>query len=411
MMTLPGLALFYGGLVRRKNVVSVLAQCFGITGMVTVVWWLCGYSLIFGANFTPDPTHPTTLGFFFGGTEFNLFKGVNSIPNTNYGNWVSQNVYACFQLMFAVITPALIIGSIAERMKYSALMLFMTAWMFVVYFPQAHMLWGITGFMNGCWNAVAPIKAIDFAGGTVVHMSSGWSALTLCIILGPRLGFGKVPMPPHSIVNVLIGTGLLWVGWYGFNSGSAVAGDVIAANAFTTTTLATATGAMTWALVEWVVKGKPTCLGYCSGAVAGLVVITPAAGYVNPTGSMWIGLASGTIPFFFVYKVKGWLGYDDALDTFGVHAIGGTTGAIMTGILADPNVNANLPTFLGTLISTHTLWIEQVKAVGVTICLACCGTAIIAFILKFTIGIRPTPEQEEQGLDLTDHSEEGYILD
>ena len=210
---------------------------------------------------------------------------------------------------------------------------------------------------------------------------------------------------------MLIGTGLLWVGWYGFNSGSAVAGDVIAANAFTTTTLATATGAMVWALVEWVVKGKPTCLGYCSGAVAGLVVITPAAGYVNSTGAMWIGLAAGTIPFFFVYKVKGWLGYDDALDTFGVHAIGGTTGAIMTGILADPGINANLPTFLATQISTHVLWIEQVKAVGVTILLACCGTAIIAYILKFTIGLRPTPEEEEKGLDLTDHSEEGYILD
>ena len=333
------------------------------------------------------------------------------MPNTNYGNWVGQNVYACFQLMFAIITPALIVGSIAERMKYSALMIFMTVWMFVVYFPQAHMVWGVTGLMNGCWNAVAQIKAIDFAGGTVVHMSSGWSALTLCLILGPRLGFGKVPMPPHSIVNVLIGTGLLWVGWYGFNSGSAVAGDVIAANAFTTTTLATATGAMVWALVEWVVKGKPTCLGYCSGAIAGLVVITPAAGYVNSTGAMYIGLAAGIIPFFFVYKVKGWLGYDDALDTFGVHAIGGTTGAIMTGILADPGINANLPTFLATQISTHTLWIEQVKAVGVTILLACIGTAVIAYILKFTIGIRPTPEEEEKGLDLTDHSEEGYILD
>ena len=218
-------------------------------------------------------------------------------------------------------------------------------------------------------------------------------------------------MPPHSIVNVLIGTGLLWVGWYGFNSCSAVAGDVVAANAFTTTTLATATGALVWALIEWVVKGKATCLGYCSGAVAGLVVITPAAGYVNSTGSMWIGLAAGVIPFFFVYKVKGWLGYDDALDTFGVHAVGGTTGAIMTGILADPAVNSNLNTNLKALIANHTLWIEQVKAVGVTIVLSCVGTAIIAYIIKFTIGLRPTPEQEEQGLDLSDHGEEGYILD
>jgi Amt family ammonium transporter len=282
-MTLPGLALFYGGLVRKKNVLSVLAQCLGIAGLVTILWWMCGYSLVFGKNFN-NP--------FFGGSEYFFLSGVNSAPNTDYAYWVSQNVYSMYQLMFAIITPALIIGAIAERMKYTALLIFITFWMFLVYFPMAHMVWGITGFMNGIWNPGSAIKAIDFAGGTVVHMTSGWSALILCLILGQRLGFKKEPMPPHSMVLCMIGTGMLWVGWYGFNAGSAVAADGIAANAFMTTTLATAVGAFTWATIEKIFRGKESVLGYCSGAVADLVVITPAFVFVYVTGVMILGFVA-----------------------------------------------------------------------------------------------------------------------
>ncbi len=258
-MTLPGLALFYGGLVRRKNILSVMAQCLLITGLVTILWWLCGYSLVFHSG-----------NAFLGGLGFAFLNNVTSAPNTDYSYWVSHNVFAMYQLMFAIITPALILGAIAERMKFSAIFLFMTLWMFVVYFPQAHMVWGIDGLMNGVWNAKAGIKAIDFAGGTVVHMTSGWSALILCIILGKRIGFGRENMAPHSMVLCMIGTGMLWVGWYGFNAGSAVGADVIAANAFTTTTLATAVASFVWPMMEWLVRGKPSVLGFCSGAVAGL---------------------------------------------------------------------------------------------------------------------------------------------
>ncbi|MCX6904305.1 MAG: ammonium transporter, partial [Verrucomicrobia bacterium] len=242
-MTLPGLALFYGGLVRRKNVLSVLAQCLGIAGLVTILWWICGYSLVFGDVGESGGDRST----FLGSLAHMFLKGVDSAPNTNYAYWVSHNVFAMYQLMFAIITPALIIGAIAERMKFKAILLFITLWMFVVYFPLAHMIWGIDGFMNGVWNPKATIKAIDFAGGTVVHMSSGWSALILCLILGKRLGFPKEPMPPHSMVLCMVGTGMLWVGWYGFNAGSAVAADGIAANAFMTTTLATAVASFVWA--------------------------------------------------------------------------------------------------------------------------------------------------------------------
>src|SRR5215468_3582405 len=332
-MTLPGLALFYGGLVRKKNALSVLAQCLGITGLVTLLWWAFGYSLVFGKNFNSP---------FYGGSEFFFFNGVTSAPNTDYAYWVSQNVFAMFQLMFAIITPALIVGAIAERMKYTTVLIFIACWMFLVYFPMAHMDWGITGFMNGIWNSNAGVKAIDFAGGTVVHMTSGWSALILCLILGPRLGFKKEPMPPHSMVLCMIGTGMLWVGWYGFNAGSAVAADVIAANAFTTTTITTATASFTWGVIEKIFRGKASVLGFCSGAVAGLVVITPACGFVSPTGAVILGVAAAVIPYLAVSKLKAALGYDDALDTFGVHGIGGMTGALGTGLLAAKAVNSNL---------------------------------------------------------------------
>src|SRR6266581_1518027 len=411
-MTLPGLALFYGGLVRRKNVLSVCAQCFFITGLVTILWFICGYSIVFdkGNNF---------FGLW-GGFSKMFLKGVSSSPNGDYSYWVSENVYAMYQLMFAIITPALIIGAIAERMKFSAICLFMTLWMFVVYFPQAHMVWGIDGLMNGVWNKDAGIQAIDFAGGTVVHMTSGWSALVLCLMLGKRLGFGKENMAPHSMVLCMIGTGMLWVGWYGFNAGSAVAADGIAANAFTTTTIATAVASFAWPVAEWCVKGKPSVLGFCSGAVAGLVVITPACGFVNPNGAVIIGVAAGIVPFFACTKLKTWLGYDDALDTFGIHAVGGTLGASLTGFLATATVNPNLSLSLAgspnpatqnglARIVGHTLWIEQLKAILITIVLAVVGSAIIGAIVRGAIGLRIAPEVERQGLDINQHGEEGYI--
>ena len=402
-MTLPGLALFYGGLVRRKNVLSVMAQCLLLSGLVTILWWACGYSLVFHSG-----------NAFLGGLGFAFLKDVTSAPNTDYSFWVSQNVFSMYQLMFAIITPALIVGSIAERMKFSAILVFMTLWMFVVYFPQAHMIWGIDGMMNGVFNSAASIKAIDFAGGTVVHMTSGWSALILCLILGKRIGFGKEPMAPHSMVLCMVGTGMLWVGWYGFNAGSAVAADVIAANAFTTTTLATAVASFVWPMAEWIVRGKPSVLGFCSGAVAGLVVITPACGFVTATGSVVIGVFAGLVPWFFCYKVKAWFGYDDALDTFGVHAVGGTLGAILTGVLARNAANGNLATNLKSLVTdscTQGLVLEQLKAIGVTLGLAVTGTVVIAYIVKATIGLRPTADEEREGLDLTDHGEPGYHVE
>src|SRR5438093_4930803 len=397
-MTLPGLALFYGGLVRKKNVLSVLAQCLGIAGLVTILWWACGYSLVFADE------SKALIGNF----KFAFFKGVDATPNGNYSYWVSHNVYAIFQLMFAIITPALIVGAIAERMKFSAILLFMTLWMFIVYFPLAHMVWGINGLMNGVWNPKAAIKAMDFAGGTVVHMSSGWSALVLCLVLGKRLGFGKQPMPPHNMVLCMVGTGMLWVGWYGFNAGSAVAADGVAANAFTTTTLATAVASFVWAMAEYVLKGKPSILGFCSGAVAGLVVITPACGYVDSNGAMIIGIAAGLIPFFACYKLKAWLGYDDALDTFGVHAVGGTIGAFLTGVLATKSVNSNLNADHIKDIVGNTLWLEQLKAIGITLTLAVVGTFVIAQIVKVVLGLRVSEEVEVGGLDLAEHGEEGY---
>jgi Amt family ammonium transporter len=313
-----------------------------------------------------------------------------------------------YQLMFAIITPALIVGAIAERMKFSSIMLFVTGWMILVYFPMAHMIWGSTGLMNGLANAGASIKAIDFAGGTVVHMTSGWSALVLCLILGKRLGYGRMQMVPHSMVLCMVGTGMLWVGWYGFNAGSAVAADGIAANAFTTTTLAAAVASFAWAMAEYVTKGKPSVLGFCSGAVGGLVVITPACGFVSPGSAVAIGILAGLVPFLACSKLKNAIGYDDALDTFGVHAVGGTLGALLTGIFATEAVNANLATNLKALVEGHRLWLHQLMAMGFTIVLAIVSTIVLAFIVKGIVGLRPHPDVERQGLDINEHGEEGY---
>jgi ammonium transporter, Amt family len=407
-MTLPGLALFYGGLVRRKNVLSVLAQCLGIAGLVTILWWLFGYSLAFHSG-------ETARGWsIFGKLDWAFLRGVDSTPNPDYAGWVSHNVFSIYQLMFAIITPALIIGAIAERMKFAAVLLFVTLWMLVVYFPLAHMVWGVDGMMNGVWNSKALIPAVDFAGGTVVHMSSGWSALILCLILGKRLGFGKEPMPPHNMVLCMVGTGMLWVGWYGFNAGSAVAADGIAANAFMTTTLATAVASFTWAMAEYALRGTPSILGFCSGAVAGLVVITPACGFVTSTGAIIIGVAAGLIPFLACWKLKSAAGYDDALDTFGVHAVGGTLGALLTGFLASRAANPNLTgapaqaNGLAKFVTDGGLWLIQLKAIGITLCLAIVGTTIIAYLVRAIVGLRVSPEVEVSGLDLVEHGEEGY---
>jgi len=391
-MTLPGLALFYGGLVRKKNVLSVLAQCMGIAGLVTILWWAVGYSLSFSGG-----------NAFIGNLANSFLNGVEA-GNTGAGYyWISDIMWAMFQLSFAIITPALIVGAIAERMKFSAVLAFVTIWMFVVYFPFAHMVWSATGFMAGPLNPEAGIKAIDFAGGTVVHMTSGWSALVLCIILGPRLGFNKESMPPHSMVLCMVGTGMLWVGWYGFNAGSALGADAIASNAFATTTLAAATAGFVWAMAEWLTRGRPSVLGFCSGIVAGLVVITPAAGFVLPTSAVIIGVLAGIVPFLACSYLKRKLRYDDALDTFGIHGVGGTLGAILTGIFADERANS----VVGGL--KDGLLVAQLQAVLLTIVWSVVATAVIAFAVKAVIGLRPTTEVERQGLDINEHGEEGYV--
>lgn len=400
-MTLPGLALFYGGLVRAKNVLSIMGWCLGITSVVSVLWWAVGYSLVFGTSFQSP---------FLGGSEFFFLRGVGGAPNPLYSFWVSHNVFAMFQLMFAIITPAVIVGAVVERMKFSAVLLFTLLWVLVVYCPLAHMVWGSNGYMNGLANAGASIKAIDFAGGLVVEMASGWSALTLCIMVGPRLGFGKTPMPPHSLVLCMVGTGLLWVGWYGFNAGSALAADGIAGSAFLATTLAAAVAAGTWAALEYFWRGKASVLGFCSGAVAGLVTVTPACGFIDATSAIWVGLAGGAVPFFACTKLKSWLRYDDALDVFGVHGVGGTVGMVLTGVFADAAVNGNLLNNLKDSVG-QTLWLAQLKAMGVTLVLAVGGTWFIAWAIRATLGLRPTIEAEQEGLDQTDHGEHGYIHD
>lgn len=394
-MTLPGLALFYGGLVRKKNILSVIAQCMGIAGLVTILWWACGYSLSFGAG-------EGALAPFIGDLSFKFLEGVEPTAVGAGYHWISDSMWCMFQLTFAIITPALIVGAIAERMKFIAVLLFTAIWMFAVYFPFAHMVWAGSGFMCGPLNPEAGIKAIDFAGGTVVHMTSGWSALILCIILGKRKGYGKDQMTPHSMVMCAIGTGMLWVGWYGFNAGSALGADGIAANAFTTTTLAAGTAGFVWACSEWILRGKPSILGFCSGIVAGLVVITPGAGFVTATSSVIIGVLAGIIPFLAVAYLKRILGYDDALDTFGVHGVGGTLGAILTGVFADEKANSVVAGLKEGLVG------EQLKAVALTIVWSVAATVVIALIVKILVGLRVDPEVESQGLDLAEHGEAGY---
>ena len=407
-MTLPGLALFYGGLVRKKNVLSVLAQCLGIAGLVTILWWAGGYSLVFAKG-------NGILSPFIGSLKWAFMDGVDATPNPDYSPWVSHNIFFIYQMMFAIITPALIIGAVAERMKFSAIILFVTLWMFVVYFPVAHMLWSSDGFMSGLLNPEAKIPALDFAGGIVVHLTSGWSALVLCLMLGARKGHGREPMPPHNMVLCMCGTGMLWVGWYGFNAGSAIAADGIAANAFVNTTLAAAVGCFTWGFIEYFTKGKPSVLGLCSGAVGGLATITPACGFVTPNVAVLIGLLGASVPYYACNKLKLKFGYDDALDTFGIHAMGGTLGSLVVGFFATAKINPNLlsdvthANGLAALLG-HGLWLMQLKSILICLAISIIGTIVITLIVKATIGLRLSHEQENQGLDIVEHGEEGYIL-
>jgi len=395
-MTLPGLAMFYGGLVRQKNVLSIFAQCLGLAAAMTILWWACGYSLSFARG-----------SGILGGLDYAFFRGVEYEPNTAYADWVPHNIWAIYQLTFAIITPALTIGALAERMKFKAIILFSVLWMFVVYFPAVHMLWGTGGAFNGIGNtAHASIKAIDFAGGIVVHMTSGWSALTLCVLLGKRRGFGREQMPPHSMVLCAVGTGMLWVGWYGFNAGSAAASDRVAATSFVATTLSAAAACCVWGIVEYVTRGKPSVLGLCSGLVAGLATITPASGFVSANSAVMIGLVAGLATWFACAKAKMYFGYDDALDTFGVHAVGGTVGTLLAGVFASASANPNLKPLLA---SGSPLWMEQCKAVGVWLVWPVVASVVLYTIVDKIVGCRANAEDEFQGLDLADHGEEGYI--
>jgi Amt family ammonium transporter len=393
-MTLPGLALFYGGLVRRKNVLSVLAQCFGIAAVATILWWAVGFSLVVSA------------GSIIGGCDYAFLRGVTANVSGNFPfPWVSDNVFAMYQLTFAIITPALTVGAIAERMKFSAILLFTVLWLFVVYYPFAHMLWG------GGWIATQ-LGALDFAGGLVVHISSGYTALALCLLLGKRIGYGVEKMAPHSMVLCAVGTAILWVGWYGFNAGSAGAADTVAANAFTSTTLAAAVAAAVWAALEYITRRRPSVLGICSGAIAGLALVTPAAGYIDATGGVICGVVAGVVPFFFCVKVKQWLGYDDALDTFGVHAVGGTLGILLTGVLAQKHINPAALENTKTLLDDGSLALlgSQTAAAIIAIAWSVGATVVLALLVKKLCGntLRPSTENERIGLDISDHGEEGY---
>ena len=400
MMTGPGLALFYGGLVRRKNTIATMMQSFVLMCVVTVLWAVYGYSIAF-AEGTP----------FFGKLSYFLLKGVGSDPNLIYAPTIPQQTFMVFQLMFAIITPALITGAFAERMKFSAMLLFMILWSTIIYFPLAHMVWGNGGFLalpslNGT------INALDFAGGTVVHISSGFSALICALYLGKRLGYPKRAFAPHSLVLSLVGACLLWVGWFGFNAGSALAAGKLATSAFVATHFGAAAAALGWLLVEWLRLGKPTVLGAISGAVAGLVGITPASGFVTPMAALVIGFSAGIVCFFAVTELKKRLGYDDSLDAFGVHGIGGLTGALLTGVFATKAVNdVFVGNPVGLLEGNPRQVLNQLIASGIAIALAVIGTLIILKVVDLVIGVRVTGEDEVAGLDLSQHGEEGYNLD
>ncbi len=404
MMTGPGLALFYGGLVRKRNVLGTMMQSFALMAIVTVLWALLGYSLCFASGTD-----------FIGGLGHIFLRGVGAAPDPDYAATIPQQSFMVFQLMFAIITPALITGAFAERMKFSAMALFMILWSILVYDPMAHMVWGKGGLLNASLGGRFP--TLDFAGGTVVHITSGVSALVCALYLGKRLGYPKEPMPPHSVVLSFIGACLLWVGWFGFNAGSALAAGSLATSAFVATHFAAAAAVVGWGLAEWVRNGKPSALGAISGAVAGLVAITPASGFVGPMPALVIGFIAGVLCYLMVTRVKAVFGYDDSLDAFGVHGAGGTIGALLTGVFAVSAVNpvfknsSGNPTAVGLIEGNAHQVLNQLVGVVIAWTLAVVGTLVILKVIDVVIGLRLAPEHEIQGLDLSQHGEEGYNLE
>jgi len=401
LMTAPGLTLFYGGLVRRKNILGTMMQSFAMMGLITVLWALVGYSLAFGAG-----------NHFIGGFEHAFLRGVGLTPNSNYGGTIPEQTFMIYQLMFAIITPALITGAFAERMKFGAMAVFLSLWSLLVYCPMAHMVWGVGGLLNtsgGMW------PVFDFAGGTVVHVTSGVAALVTALYLGKRAGYPETNMAPHSLVLSFIGAGLLWFGWFGFNAGSALGAGALATSAFVNTQFAAATGAIGWVISEWLQNGKPTALGGISGAVAGLATITQASGFVQPMSALLIGLIAGVVCSFMVFKVKKFFGYDDSLDAFGVHGIGGTMGALLTGLLASGAVNAvfgadasGKPLAAGAIDGNWHQVANQAMGLAIGWALSIAGTLALLFIVDKTMGLRVSPADEAMGLDLSQHGEEGY---
>jgi Amt family ammonium transporter len=408
-MTAPGLAMFYSGLVRKKNVLGVMMQCLFLMGLMTVLWGLYGYSLAFGEA---SP--------YLGDGDYLLMRGVQREFNastqqvdTPMAGAIPRLTHMLFQGMFFIITPALICGAFAERMKFSSMVLFMIAWGTLVYCPLAHWVWGGGILAYGAEGAWAG-GALDFAGGTVVHISSGVSALVCALVIGKRLGYGSEPMPPHNLTYTVLGAAMLWVGWFGFNAGSELASDGLAASAFCATHFAAAAGTLAWAGMEWITRGKPSVLGAASGAVAGLVCITPASGYVQPMPALAMGIAAGIVCFLACTKLKSAFGYDDSLDAFGVHGVGGTLGAVLTGIfatrdVADPVlVSKGQP--VGLVDGNVRLLVGQIVAAATTWVLAAVASFVILKVLDLTLGLRVRRDDEIQGLDLSQHGEEGYIF-
>ncbi|HEU4983077.1 MAG TPA: ammonium transporter [Acidobacteriaceae bacterium] len=402
LMTGPGLALFYGGLVRRKNVLSILMQCIAMMSIITVLWAVLTYSLAFDSGTA-----------FFGGLHHLFLRGVGLAPDPDYSATIPLQTFMIYQLMFAIITPALIVGAFAERMKFSAMALFLTLWSIIVYTPMAHMVWGKGGFLSASLGGAFP--CLDFAGGTVVLITSGVSALVCALYLGKRVGYPREAMPPHSVVLSFIGACLLWFGWFGFNAGSALGAGGLATSAFVNTQFGAAAAALTWAAAEWLHRGKPSALGVISGAVAGLVAITPAAGFVEPMSALVIGAIAGVFCYFMVVKVKSWFGYDDSLDAFGVHGAGGTLGAILTGIFASSAVNpifkdvktgAVLPS--GVIDGNWHQLLNQFAGVALAWGVSVVGTLILLKFVDMVVGLRVAREHEIEGLDVTQHGEEGY---
>lgn len=403
MMTAPGLALFYGGLVRKKNILSVMMQCVFLMGLMTVLWAICGYSLAFGGS---NPWIGNFDHLFLKGVVPSYDAATNTVTTPATGD-IPSSVFMIFQGMFFIITPALICGAFAERMKFSTMCVFMVLWGLLVYCPIAHWVWSDAGWLCE-WNENALYPALDFAGGTVVHISSGVSALVCAIMIGKRVGFGKEPMPPHNLTYTCIGAALLWVGWFGFNAGSALSAGTGAVNAFVSTHLAAAAGVVAWSACEWIIRRKTGILGACSGAVAGLVCITPASGSVSAMGAIVLGLVAGVACFLACTVLKKALGYDDSLDAFGVHGIGGAVGALLTGIFATKAITG-AEGRSGLLEGNAAQMVPQIVSIAAAAGLAVVGTFLLLKVLDLTMGLRVNAESEIKGLDITEHGEEGYI--